>query len=823
MAARGLLFAGLSSSLFAAKATPVPCQVSSSDADNAWPVETANRSNNLEGHYFVPDMDYMIAGTCMTCADLVGVGTVCGGVIENSPKYALLECPAGQVCTNASSAEECPEGSYCPEGFTEPMPCSWAQICPAGSASRQPGLGAALLVAEILGATLAAWFAFTSVKTRIDQCALSKPEAEQGKDDQGVTQVGPVPSFRSALQQTTGQQNAASISIDFRNLSMTLRSNGQPILQGVSGSFPAGSSVAVMGPSGGGKTTFMNALCGRADYGKVSGDIFINGKPGGVDDFQSLVGFVPQDDILFADLTVFQALYFNALLRLPAAMPLEEKMQVVYSVLEILEIQHIQHSLIGDAAARGISGGQKKRVSIGLELVAAPRILFMDEPTSGLDGAAAMQLARCISRLGSAGITVVSVIHQPRYAVFSAFTQLLLLGQGGKTVYCGEVAAMRPYLESVGYRYPEGENTADWMIDVVVGECDKYNGNSLDKTFVVPEGLFQLWDDKVKAGAGLAQPIEGAALTQRQTPNFGQQFVIMFRRCCVQFRLPFLLSTMTVFGICGYLGGLLGGWDLITQFFGKYIGAFHNTAASLFVTVAAFPGYVLFASEQLPFMRERSVGINMPAYFFAKNSFNILDVVIPTFVFVCGVWLFSFPIMPFGDIVLIYMGLSIYCSSMGVLIGTMFSGTAGLLITVIVPGQLFSFFNGTLFPLSDLDEFSWWLTHACPGIWFMEAVIFSTFRQWPEAMQANDQLRMINLNLNDQGFMDRFEAGWGAGTYFLILTVLGLCFRFLAFLVMYGVFGKCKCGGGGGGGGGQKQGTATNQELGAPLREVEMA
>merc|ERR1712050_174469 len=155
---------------------------------------------------------------------------------------------------------------------------------------------------------------------------------------------------------------------------------------------------------------------------------FINGNPGGVDNFRSLVGFVPQDDILFADLTVYEALYFNALLRLPAAMPREEKVQVVHHVLETLEICHIQHSVIGDASRRGISGGQKKRVSIGLELTAAPRILFMDEPTSGLDGAAALQLARCISKLGSAGITVVSVIHQPRYAVFSAFTQLLLLG-----------------------------------------------------------------------------------------------------------------------------------------------------------------------------------------------------------------------------------------------------------------------------------------------------------------------------------------------------------------------------------------------------------
>merc|ERR1719277_611333 len=250
-------------------------------------------------------------------------------------------------------------------------------------------------------------------------------------------------------------------------------------------------------------------------------------------------------------------------------MPQKEKLAVVRDVLDTLELQHVQHQLIGDAAARGISGGQKKRVSIGMELAAAPRILFMDEPTSGLDGAAALQLARCISKLGSAGITVVCVIHQPRFAVFSAFTHLLLLGRGGRAVYCGETAGMRPYLESIGFRYPEGENVADWMIDVVSGECERSSSESIDTAFAMPEGLFQLWDDRVNASGGPASPIEGAALSERLTPSFRQQFAIMFRRCSVQFKLPRLLATLAVFAVVGVMGGLLGGLEAIAQFFGK--------------------------------------------------------------------------------------------------------------------------------------------------------------------------------------------------------------------------------------------------------------
>merc|ERR1712190_697302 len=108
-------------------------------------------------------------------------------------------------------------------------------------------------------------------------------------------------------------------------------------------------------------------------------------------------------------------------------MPYAEKLAVGKNVIATLEIDHIQHSVIGDENRRGISGGQKKRVNIGLELTAVPKIIFMDEPTSGLDGAAALSLARCIGKLGTFGITVVCVIHQPRFSVFEKFSHLLLL------------------------------------------------------------------------------------------------------------------------------------------------------------------------------------------------------------------------------------------------------------------------------------------------------------------------------------------------------------------------------------------------------------
>merc|ERR1712190_597229 len=203
--------------------------------------------------------------------------------------------------------------------------------------------------------------------------------------------------------------------------------------------------------------------------------------------------------------------------------------------------------------------------------------------------------------------------------------------------------------------------------------------------------------------------MEGAALSERLTPSFGQQFMIMFRRCSVQFKLPKLSATLAIFAMVGVMGGLLGGLEAIAQFFGKNIGSAHNATGALFVMVSAFPGYTLLSPEQLPFRRERSVGISMPAYFLTKQCFNVLDILIPTFVFVATSWLLSFPDIPFSDLLLIYLGLSVYCTSIGVLIGTVLSGTVGLLMTVIAPVELFNFFSGVLLPLKDFPMPIFWL------------------------------------------------------------------------------------------------------------------
>ena len=149
------------------------------------------------------------------------------------------------------------------------------------------------------------------------------------------------------------------------------------------------------------------------------------------------VGFVPQEDIMMRMLTVKENLTLSAMLRLPAHWSNIRKRQFVGATLDILGLHSIRHSIIGDETERGISGGQRKRVNIGLEMVADPTVLFLDEPTSGLDSTSSMEVCDALGKIASLGVTVVTVIHQPRYEIFTAFDDVLLLGKGGRTVYLG--------------------------------------------------------------------------------------------------------------------------------------------------------------------------------------------------------------------------------------------------------------------------------------------------------------------------------------------------------------------------------------------------
>lgn len=302
-----------------------------------------------------------------------------------------------------------------------------------------------------------------------------------------------LPSIQVEKYRFRGLQRVASpMNIRFEDLGLELH-NGTTVLQGVTGEFKAGRMAAIMGPSGAGKTTFMNTLCGKAGYGKMTGKVVINNHliedREGIMAFKPAMGFVPQDDVVHEALTVGEQIHFAAHLRGEPGTTRKRASRILEDVLQVMQIDHIRNSIVGGVAKRGISGGQRKRVNIGLELAANPTVLFLDEPTSGLDATSSLTIINSLKKLGELGMTSIMVIHQPRYSLFTLFDDVLLLGKGGRTVYMGPSQAAKDYFERLGFVMPPNENPADWLMDLIAGEVPNPRIPNFE-----PAMLFDLWE-----------------------------------------------------------------------------------------------------------------------------------------------------------------------------------------------------------------------------------------------------------------------------------------------------------------------------------------
>ena len=245
------------------------------------------------------------------------------------------------------------------------------------------------------------------------------------------------------------------------------------IISGMSGVVRPGEMLAMLGPSGSGKTTLLTALGERHGHGGralLSGKITYNGQPfsGAV---KRRTGFVTQHDVLYPHLTVAETLWYTALLRLPRALGAGEKRAQAEAVARELGLAKVAHSMVGGVrGVRGLSGGERKRVSIGLEMLVDPSLLLLDEPTSGLDSTTAARIVGTLRRMAAdGGRTVVVTIHQPSSRLYHMFDKVLLLSADGRPIYYGRAADALYYFASVGFASPLSLNPADLMLDLANG------------------------------------------------------------------------------------------------------------------------------------------------------------------------------------------------------------------------------------------------------------------------------------------------------------------------------------------------------------------
>jgi ABC-type multidrug transport system ATPase subunit len=248
------------------------------------------------------------------------------------------------------------------------------------------------------------------------------------------------------------------------------------LLKGVTGYARPSSLTALMGGSGAGKTTFMDVLAGRKTVGRITGDILINGRPKEQSTWARVCGYVEQTDIHMPRLTVRESLEFSAALRLdPIAFDARQVIANVARVMDMVDLHPIADRLVGEPGGEGLSLEQRKRLTIGVELVANPGVIFMDEPTSGLDAKAAATVIRAVRTIANSGRTVMVTIHQPSIEIFEAFDQLLLLHRGGYVNYFGPIGDRSADLIAhlSGYTgvvpVPTGYNPATWMLEITGG------------------------------------------------------------------------------------------------------------------------------------------------------------------------------------------------------------------------------------------------------------------------------------------------------------------------------------------------------------------
>mmetsp|Transcript_12407 Transcript_12407/g.21004 ORF Transcript_12407/g.21004 Transcript_12407/m.21004 type:complete len:659 (+) Transcript_12407:234-2210(+) len=259
------------------------------------------------------------------------------------------------------------------------------------------------------------------------------------------------------------------------------------IVKNATGSVEPGSVLAIMGPSGSGKTSLLNLLADRAGSSKtMKGDTLVNDKPRDKY-FKRLSGYVMQDDVLRAYLTVQETLMFAAQLRLPSSMSNQQKAEQVTAIVKELNLTKAVNTFIGNTMKRGISGGEKKRVAIACELITNPMLLFLDEPTSGLDATSAFTLMQVLRDLASRGRTIVTTVHQPRSNIFTLFDKLMLMSEGN-TVYFGTASEAINYFGSLGFKCPAFVNPADFFIDVISEAETKPEGISLAKSWAEHSG-----------------------------------------------------------------------------------------------------------------------------------------------------------------------------------------------------------------------------------------------------------------------------------------------------------------------------------------------
>ncbi|XP_076758724.1 ATP-binding cassette sub-family G member 4 [Xylocopa sonorina] len=521
------------------------------------------------------------------------------------------------------------------------------------------------------------------------------------------------------------------IEIVFENITYTVslgcKKGEKKILHGINGRLPARRLIALMGPSGAGKSTLLDVLSGYRTTG-VNGNIYINGHIRRINSFRKCSAYITQDDRLEPLLTVMENMRIAADLKLPTTTPRYEKEAIIEKVLTTLGL--FEHS---DTRTERLSGGQRKRLSIALELVNNPIVMFLDEPTTGLDSSSCMQVVKLLNVLARQGRTIVCTIHQPSASLFQLFDVIYVLANG-ECLYHGATNRLIPYLENVKMPCPIYHNPADYVIELSCGEYgeDKIpllkSGSENGKTLQWFENL-----DAEKSGKGLRgsqsfNSLDSGNTSSLQATSLIHQIKVLMRRgflmCARDSTLTHLRIVVNIFvGLMlgsVFLGSGTDGSRVLNNYNLLFFILIHHMMTTMMLTVVTFPMQMNILLKEhfnrwysLKAFYTATTLTDLPISIFCCLIFSVIVYFITSQPLEITRFLMFFSIC----LLVVFIGQGI-----GLMIGAVFNVVNGTFIGPVcaVPMMMFSGFGVSL---RDIPIYLEWGTHISFLRYALEGVI----------------------------------------------------------------------------------------------------
>ncbi|GAM89868.1 hypothetical protein ANO11243_079080 [Dothideomycetidae sp. 11243] len=608
--------------------------------------------------------------------------------------------------------------------------------------------------------------------------------------------------------------NTNVYSFGWKGVTVTVkdRQTQQPknLLCDINGMAKAGQLVALMGPSGSGKSTLLNVLAHRtaAMNASIKAGVYINGAPAESATFRKISAYVEQEDALVGSLTVRETLNFAARLSLPNTVSKPERLERIESLLNAFGLTNQSENLIGTPIRKGISGGQKRRVSVAAQLITSPKLLFLDEPTSGLDSAASFEVISFVKDIAKKhNLIVIASIHQPSTSTFAMFDKLLLLSQG-RTAYSGPVADVQHYFDSCGYPIPLYMNPAEFIMDFVNTDFarDKDEvASQLDlvqstwaKSHLAEVSLAELADEMAR---GHHEPDYAAGLQEAHASAMSIQLALIHRSFIKSYRdiIAYGIRIAMYMGLAIMMGTIWLRLAPTQSNIQSFINAiFFGGAFMSFMAVAYIPA---FLEDRALFVKERANGLYGPTSFIVSNFITgIPYLFIITILFsIIAYWLSNF--RPTGQafftwIMWLFLDL-IAAESLVVLIASVVPIFVVALAATAFANGLWMCTGGFLVPPQQLNVFWYYVFHFIDyQSYVFQGMMINEFSDrvydCPRATDGSCAGCMYQSPLASQcqiqgkAVLDSYGYGPGdTGKWVGIMLCIVLGYRVLGWLVLY--------------------------------------